>query len=133
MGVLLGGSVRIKRVEARRPEIVLEVASDGRANWDFAGTGASDTQAVPGSSGGLPAFTLDLAEVSDARVVFVDHGLGTRSELSDIDASVRIPNCDGAASYDIAAVMNGQASPLPSRGKSARFPRFSATAPLRSL
>ncbi len=105
MGVLLGGSVRIKKVEARQPEIVLEVASDGTANWEFGGAPGGES----GSSGGLPAFTLDLAEVTDARVIFVDHAAGTRSELSDIDASVRLPDADGAVSYDIAAVMNGQA------------------------
>ncbi len=107
MGVLLGGSVRIKRVEVVRPEIVLEVASDGSANWDFGTSGGA--QAESGSSGGVPAFTLDLAEVTDARVILVDHAAGTRSELSDIDASVRLPEFEGAVSYEVAAVMNGQA------------------------
>lgn len=102
---LIGGDVRIKRVEAAAPRILLEVASDGRANWDL-GSGAASTGGSGG--GGLPEFSLERAEISDAAITYVDHGAGSRTALSGIDATVRLPDLRGTADVQMTAAMNGQ-------------------------
>ncbi len=109
---LIRGDIRIKRVEAEAPEILVEIARDGRGNWEFAGVEAADAveggAAASGGSDALPAFSLDEAVISGGRVTFVDHAAGTRTELADIDATVRLPDLRGAASLKISTLLNRQ-------------------------
>ncbi len=114
MAALFGGTVRIKRVEALAPQIVLETASGGRANWDLS-NGAPAASAAGGSSGASPAFTLDEAVITDAAVTFIDRVSGSRTTLSAIDATVRLPDFAGPADFDLSAVMNGQTVALSGR------------------
>jgi len=111
---LFSGNIRVKKVEATAPQILLEVARDGRANWDMLPTGGAAASeggaAVAGSeAGGATAFSLDMATISDGRLTYVDHGSGSRTVLSTIDAIVRLPDFQGAAELEGTAAMNGQA------------------------
>ena len=105
---LFNGDVKIKKIEVLSPQIMLEVAKDGRANWDMAvsgaagGTGASE-------AGGIPAFSLGRAIIRDAKLTFVDHASGERISLSDMDAELRLPKFNGKADISLSARMNGQA------------------------
>lgn len=106
---LFGGAVKIRRVEAEAPQIMLEIAEDGRANWDLGTTGeATGTEAATDEADAVPGFSLDRAEITGGRLVFVDHGAGSRTDLGDIDATVRLPDTQGAAEIQMTAVLNGQ-------------------------
>lgn len=109
IGALLGGTIRIKRIEADAPQILLEVAADGRANWDLSPPGAA-ASAGAGTNDGteLPAFSLDSAVISDGRLIYVDHGTGSRTDLRRIDATIALPDVQGPADLQMTAAMNGQ-------------------------
>jgi len=107
IGALFGGDIRIKQVVAQGPKVLLEVAKDGRANWEF-GTGGDSS----GGVGGLPEFSLERAEISDAKLSFLDHSTGSRTELTAVDATLGLASVDGAASLRMSAAMNGQAFTL---------------------
>src|SRR3989338_1477623 len=107
MAALLGGTVKITGLEAIAPKIVLERSKSGKENWVFGGdNGGEVTGATPGVGA---AFTLDMGVIRGGSMLFVDHGTGQQVEVSQIDAKVAIPDYVGAASIDLAAVMNGQA------------------------
>ncbi|OWU86694.1 hypothetical protein ATO6_00625 [Oceanicola sp. 22II-s10i] len=104
---LWGGAVRITELEAIRPEILLEKARDGRANWDFgsgggtsAGTGGSDTAA---QSGGMSArdVRLDKARIQNARLTIIDAGAGTRQSFQDVDIALDWPERSGPVAFDV--------------------------------
>lgn len=106
MAALWAGEVKVTGLRAIRPEIVLEKAADGRANWVFGGiNGGSASAGMPGE--GTP-FTLDLAEVADGRFRFIDHAAGTDLTLEEVNGSVRIPSFEGEAKVSLAAQRNGQ-------------------------
>lgn len=109
LSALLSGEVKITRVEAERPEIVLERAADGRANWEFGpgGAAASPSAAADGAVAQTP-FTLDRGVISGGSVTYVDHGAGTWVALSAIDAELTLPAYHGPADLTLAAEMNGQ-------------------------
>ena len=106
MAALLGGTVKITGIEAIAPKIVLERSKSGKENWVFGGdNGGEVTAATPGVGA---AFTLDKGLIHGGTLLFIDHATGQRVEMSGIEAAVAIPDYVGAASVDLAAVMNGQ-------------------------
>ncbi len=107
VAALIGGEVKIIGVEAISPRIVLERHADGRENWVFGGA-SGGTVSVDTPGVGAP-FTLDRGEVSAGSLMFIDHASGSRTDLSAIDAVVRIPDYIGEARLEMTAVMNGQA------------------------
>ncbi len=112
MAALIAGDVKITGIRAEAPEVILERARDGRENWVFGGTGggtAAPGMAAPSMAGEGTPFTLDLAEISGGSFAFVDHGTGSRTSLTGIDGTLRIPAFAGRAEVDFTAVRHGQA------------------------
>jgi AsmA protein len=95
LSALLGGEVRILGLTADRPEIRLERAADGRANWVF---GASATGEA-GGAGAVPppatGFTLDQGAISGGRLQYDDLQSGRSIVLDEIDATLAIPDFSG--------------------------------------
>ena len=107
MAALMAGEVKITAIEAIGAKIVLERSAKGQENWVFGGSnGGAVTTDTPGV--GQP-FTIDKAVFSDGSLTFIDHKTGARTALSQINATVAIPDYLGASQMDLAAVMNGQA------------------------
>ena len=107
MAALIGGEAKITAVTAVAPELLLERARDGRENWVFGGeSGGSVSTATPGV--GAP-FTLGRASMSGGRLVFVDHGTGTRVDLQDLSVESAIPDFEGPVQVVLSAVLQGQA------------------------
>lgn len=88
---LIRGDIRVTRIEAVGPDVLLEVHGDGRANWDlFASADASqDAEIAEENEGG--ALILESLMIRDARLRYVDHG-GDRFEVADLDASLKWPD-----------------------------------------
>ncbi|MCC5989322.1 MAG: AsmA family protein [Pararhodobacter sp.] len=111
---LTRGDFIIRRFELHAPRILLERHADGRANWLFEGLanggGETDSQ-PPASDAGQPARTLavDLVEIHDAALRFVDHVAGTDMHLQGLDGELRLPDFDGPASLSLTGQLNGQA------------------------
>jgi AsmA protein len=104
-GALLGGEVRITGLDAVAPEINLERAADGRANWVFgAGEGA-----VPAPATG---FTLDEGTITGGSIRLDDRQSGRRIALDDVDARLAIPDFAGPFTLTASALSGGQAVEL---------------------
>lgn len=106
LAALIGGQVRITKIAAAGPVLVLERARDGRENWVFGGdSGGTVTADTPGV--GQP-FTLDTGTVTGGAVSFIDHGTGQRFDLTGMEMALAIPDYEGKATVRLAAVRNGQ-------------------------
>lgn len=87
---LIGGDIRVTRIEATKPDVLLEIAKDGRANWEL----LPDDGSVPAGvgkneSGG--ALILENLKIKGARLRYVDHG-GDSFEIGDVDAQLKWPD-----------------------------------------
>ncbi len=118
---LFRGDVRIKKVEVIAPKILLEVAKDGRANWEMAPSGG-DTAGAGGEAGGVPAFSLGRGQIRNATLTYIDHASGEKISLSEMDAELRLPKFTGRADISLSARLNGQAVSL--TGDVAGFDKF---------
>ena len=120
---LFRGDVRIKKVEVIAPKILLEVAKDGRANWEMAPSGGDAAGAgAGGDAGGIPAFSLGRGLIRDATLTYIDHASGETISLSEMDAELRLPKFTGRADISLSARLNGQAVSL--TADVAAFDRF---------
>jgi hypothetical protein len=105
---LFKGDVKIKKVEVIAPQILLEVAKDGRANWEMAPAGDS-TSAGPASGGGaIPAFTLGRGLVQGGKLTYINHASGEKTVLSDLDIDLRLPDFTGQGDISLSMRMHGQ-------------------------
>ncbi len=108
---LFSGDVRIKTIEVIAPEILLEVAKDGRANWDMAKAGGGSVNPASGS-GSIPAFSMERGLIRGATLTYIDHATGEKIILDDLDAELRLPDFAGRGDLSLSARMNGQAVSL---------------------
>jgi AsmA protein len=105
---LMGGEVKILGLTADRPEINLERAKDGRANWDFGASAAG----AEGGAGAVPApatgVTLDQGSISGGSIRFNDRQSGQIIALDDLDATLSIPDYSGPFTVTGTALSGGQ-------------------------
>lgn len=108
---LFEGNVRIKKVEVIAPKILLEVAKDGRNNWDMTPAGAAGAVATGtvSDSSSIPAFSLGRGLIRNATLTYIDHASGEKIHLSEMDADLRLPTFTGPAEISLSARLNGQA------------------------
>ena len=96
---LLSGNVRISRVVLVEPDILLEISTDGRPNWDFSGASAVPSAAPGGPAGlskstseaesGSPTIpTIDSLAIDKARFRFND--MKSKEDLNLILDKVRV-------------------------------------------
>lgn len=107
ISALLGGTIKINRVEVDAPSILLEVAEDGRANWDL-GRSASAIDDRSERNVELPGLSLDRATIRGGRLTYVDHRNNSRTDIKNVEATISLPDLRGSAVVQMAASMNGQ-------------------------
>ena len=113
LSALIGGSVVVRRFEARHPQIVLERAADGTGNWMFSGLGANaDTTVNDSGAGVLPPITLDRAQIEGASLRFIDHAAGTDVTVQGVSIDLSMPEAGGAATITVTAQNNGQSGTI---------------------
>ncbi len=83
---LLKGEIRVGKLVLIEPDILLEVASDGRANWDFNATGsvpksAAKSDAKPASGGGAPVVP-SIGSLDIEKAKFRYHDAKTKQDLA---------------------------------------------------
>ncbi|WP_224826452.1 AsmA family protein [Cognatishimia sp. MH4019] len=92
--------IKIRTLRAVSPEVLLEVAADGRNNWTF----RSSTEGSTGtSSGALPTLTLDRAEVENGSFRYLDAQAGSDTRFDDFDLALEWPVANGPVTLDLAA------------------------------
>lgn len=104
---LFKGDVKIKKVEVIAPQILLEVARDGRANWEMT-PAAATAGAASGGGGAIPAFTLGRGLVQGGKLTYINHASGEKTVLSDLDIDLRLPDFAGQGNISLSMRRNGQ-------------------------
>ena len=106
MAALIKGDVKITGIRAIGPQILLETARDGRQNWVFGGANGGTAQA--GMAGEGTPFTIDLAEIEDGALRYLDHQTGTDLSVTAVTGTARVPAFTGPTDLDLVARINGQ-------------------------
>ncbi|MCA0871256.1 AsmA family protein [Seohaeicola saemankumensis] len=89
---LLSGKVRFTRLRADAPTLRLARHADGRGNWQFSETA--------GPGGELPPVSLDVVELTDARLVYSTPGSDPLI-IGPLDAELRWPDPDKPATLNL--------------------------------
>lgn len=108
LAALVGGDIKVQRMEFRSPRILLERHADGRGNWEIALSAAGVDGPAQGAAGTQRNIALERAEITDASVTFVDHGTGMTYALSALDAELRMPDFAGPANLSGRGMLGGQ-------------------------
>ncbi len=103
---LIGGEVKITGLEAVNPELLLEKASDGRANWEIGVDGVAPS-GQPSGAGNALALSLDRALISGGRLRYLDHQAGTEFRVDDLSVDLTWPEYRGGATFNISARPQG--------------------------
>jgi AsmA protein len=111
---LLRGSLEIDRFVLDEPVIVLEIDRQGRANWVLDGT--ARPQARPAAASGPSAAPGDIRlgelRLKNGRLTYLDARSGTKEELSQINATIDLPDLDRPMKLDGGAQWRGKALTL---------------------
>lgn len=93
-GGLFSGDIRVERAVLDGAQIMLVRAADGRMSWDM-------------GAGGTVQVGLEEALIRDARVRYLDRVAGADWAVSELDATVSLPEVEGAVSIAATARLNG--------------------------
>ncbi|MGB7317566.1 MAG: AsmA family protein, partial [Planktotalea sp.] len=104
---LLTGTIRVTKLEANSPRVVLERDANGRANWEFfpAETASTETRTPTteqDSDGQSFDLSLERALITNASLRYIDHGTGLDQSFEDVDLDLRWPDMGGAADIMLA-------------------------------
>jgi AsmA protein len=127
MAALFGGDIKITKIEAIRPKIILERNKGGVGNWQIvaaATTGAPSNTAAVTTPAPAQTVTLDVGVIQEGALLFIDHTNDLRVDLRNIAAEVRLPDAAGPATIALTAVKDGVRVGLD--GRVATFGAFAA-------
>jgi AsmA protein len=92
---LLRGAVEVERFILTRPQIHLEIAADGRPNWQFGESQpATETDGSTGGGTSLPITELKLGEIRivDGALTYADRRSGQIERLDEINLELNLPD-----------------------------------------
>ncbi|GAA6199423.1 AsmA family protein [Aquicoccus sp. SU-CL01552] len=110
---LLTGTVRVTRIVAQSPELMLETRADGLGNWVF-GEATPDAAADTAGEGTAPPATLERLELSGARLRYSDAGAAPVA-LGPLDLVLDWPQGQAAADIQARLAHGGMAIDLTAR------------------
>jgi AsmA protein len=117
---LFSRQVEADRLVVNEPRLQLVTNTDGQVNWEF-GAGAAQPRppaaAETGSGTGLPIASLMVGELSiqNGQVLLIDHGKGSRQEISGLDLTLRDVSFDRPVRMTLSAMLNRK--PLSAEGR----------------
>lgn len=107
---LLRGEVLVKSVTLVKPDVLLEVLADGRANWRLADAppaGAAAPGAASDGESAVQPIRIDSFLIEDGRVRYRDARSGTEEMLENLDAEFAAGSLLGPFAADGTAVYRG--------------------------
>lgn len=107
LAAAIQGEVVVRRIAAEGPDILLERQADGRANWEF-GDGPGRARGAQAGTGGIPAFTIDEATITGARLRIVDRFGGQSLDVAGLDLAFSLPVFAGPSTLTASGTVNGQ-------------------------
>ncbi|ABD53933.1 AsmA family protein [Jannaschia sp. CCS1] len=97
---LLSGDIRVERAVFEGAQITLVRAADGLTSWDMGGGGEEAT--------GAPVqIGFDEAVIVEARVHYLDEEAGADWDVTQLNATMRLPEAGGAVAIEGTAQVNG--------------------------
>lgn len=112
---LLDGALHVTEIRIEAPQLLLERAADGRANWTMApvaAPGAAGAEGAGAEGPDTPAaghrVMLDRIELRGGTLRFTDHQNGRETRLDAVSISSAIPDLEGPVTARIAAELRGQ-------------------------
>lgn len=102
---LFSGDVQVQRAVFEGAQILLVRAEDGRMSWDMS-DGAARAVASDGEAGSMQ-IGFDEAIIRGARVRYLDREGGADWDVSQLDATLRLPDAGGAVALEGNAQVNG--------------------------
>ncbi len=108
----LKGDIKITELSLDQPNILLEVAKDGRANWEFSAqepqndvnaaavntqSSVNATSTTPSSATNSIAISLPEAKISDGTFQYIDHKTGQVVRLSNVSVHLKVPSMSQTA------------------------------------
>lgn len=102
---LFSGDVQVQRAVFEGAQILLVRAEDGRMSWDMS-DGAAGAVASDGEAGSMQ-IGFDEAIIRGARVRYLDREGGADWDVSQLDATLRLPDAGGAVALEGNAQVNG--------------------------
>jgi AsmA protein len=109
------GRVQLDRLVVTRPEINLEVAPDGRRNWELGGSAAGGASAPAGSGAGIPPFVLGEVRIADGTVAYDDRASGTSKRAEAVELVVTQAGRDQPVAIEGGLTVDGQRATLTGR------------------
>jgi len=111
---LLSRDVQVDRLIVNEPRIFMVKNKDGRASWDFRGSGpetktpAPAPQTAPGAMPGPPitAFAVGELSLQNGSVVLIDHRKGSRHEVSGLNILLKDVALDRPVRVTISALVH---------------------------
>ncbi|QXT39294.1 AsmA family protein [Gymnodinialimonas ceratoperidinii] len=98
---LLSGNIHVNRAVFEGASITLVRAEDGSLSWE------ADEEASVGEPRAARRFGLEEAIIRDAQVRFEDREAGTDLSVTALNATLRLPDSDGAGMVSGTAQVNG--------------------------
>lgn len=93
---LFKGDLEIRNIEVLQPNIRLEVAQDGRRNWDLEGlttsTSAQTNDTAPTAAKKARKISVNLAEITGGDVLYVNHATGQSEAFQKLDLRLKFPD-----------------------------------------
>lgn len=122
---LFAGDIKITKIEAIRPTIILERGKDGVGNWEIVPDPATASAGQTSQTAThTRLITLDYGTIDNGSVLFVDHASGLRLDIRRINAEARLPDFAGPALLSLSGEKDGV--PVTLDGRIATFDAFSA-------
>ncbi len=111
---LISGSIQVEEVRLVDPAILLEIAEDGRANWEFESADATgaDSASAPVEEGFVKELSFGETGIENGSVRFIDRQSGATYELTEINANIALSALDKPLVVDGNAVWNGEKADL---------------------
>ncbi|MCC6008117.1 MAG: AsmA family protein [Rhodobacteraceae bacterium] len=105
-GALLRGEIVLREITILRPRLAVERSADGRFNWEGDLAAASGASTEPGATRRL---ALPRLIIEDGRLLWIDHGRGTRQSLAAVGFDMAWPAPDAAIVAHLSARSDGEA------------------------
>jgi len=106
---LLRGGLEIDSFVLEEPVIVLEIDRQGRGNWILAGSSAPSAPASSTTPAGAPGeIRLGEVKLKDGRLTYIDARSNTKEELTQINATLDLPDLDRPMKLDGGATWRGK-------------------------
>jgi AsmA protein len=112
---LFSGEVKLEGFEFAGPDLVFVRRADGIESWALDTAVAAETIVEEETTANGITFSFEQAELSNARVRFLDLSTGQDLTLEGVDARVTLPDPAGPLTLAMSAILNG--TPLELEGR----------------